>query len=80
MNVYELENIAVENTQSLKRSSIPPKATEEVIGLDKGKSSGIKRIFQEETFKYNKETINNNHGFTNSPYNGIYDRDSKHLT
>ena len=41
MNVHELENIAVENTQSLKRSSIPPKATEEVIGLDKGKAVAL---------------------------------------
>ena len=41
MNVHELVNIAVENTQSLKRSSIPPKATEEVIGLDKGKAVAL---------------------------------------
>ena len=35
MNVVILESFVVKNTQPLRRSSRPSKATEEVIGLDK---------------------------------------------
>ena len=50
MNVMILESFVVKNTQPLRRSSRPPKATEEVIGLDK-KNSGIEYIFQEKKFE-----------------------------
>ena len=41
MNVVGLESFAVENTQPLRRSSRPPKATEEVIGLENGKTLAL---------------------------------------
>ena len=44
MNVVGLESFAVENTQPLRRSSRPPKATEEVIGLGKGKAVALSTI------------------------------------
>ena len=54
MNVVGLESFAVENRQSLRRSSRPPKATEKVIGRDikinksiNQSINGIKHIFQE---------------------------------
>jgi hypothetical protein len=79
MNVVELESFAVENTQPLRRSSRPAKASEEVIGRDKGEIMASNTFFQEKTFVYIKETINNNYGFTWESYNGNHDKDSKQL-
>jgi hypothetical protein len=41
MNVVGLESFAVENTQPLRHSSRPPKATKEVIGRDKEKTVAL---------------------------------------
>ena len=46
MNVVRLERFAVENIQSSRRSSRSPKATEKIIGHDKGKTMASNIFFK----------------------------------